>query len=244
MTKAPQVSLIGVLLIGVLCPAAGVSAGERPAIAAEIAKAYGFQSLGQVDAIRYTFNIDAPVLKLKFARSWVWEPRTDQVSYDGKDKAGNPVKVTYSRSQLAAQSATVKNEIEFAFLNDQYWLLLPFHLLWDEGAKVEDAGMHKLPRGKGTARRVVVTYPAQGGFTPGDVWELFVGSDNRIREIIYRRGGNAKPTLTSSWQDHKKAGPLLIALDHRGISKGKPSRVWFTNVAVKPAGSSSWVNAQ
>jgi hypothetical protein len=243
MTKARHVPVIGVLLIAVLCPVARVSAEQRPAIAVEIANAYGLQSLGQVDAIRYTFHLDAPGPGLKWSRSWVWEPNTDRVSYDGKDKAGNPVKVTYSRSQLATQSEMVKKEIEFAFLNDQYNLVFPFHLVWDTGAKVENIGMHKLPAGKGSARRVVVTYPAQGGFTPGDVWELFVGSDNRIREMIYRKGGDAKPTLTLSWQDHKKFGPLLIALDHRGKSKGKPARVWFTDVAVKLAGSNDWVTA-
>lgn len=242
MTKARQVPVIGLLLIGVLCPAAPVSADQPPAIAVQIADAYGLQSLGQVDAIRYTFHIDAPTLK--FSRSWVWEPNTGRVSYDGKDKAGNPVKVTYSRAQLATQSPLVKDEIEFAFLNDQYWLVLPFHLIWDTGAKVEDTGMHKLPAGKGSARRVVMTYPAQGGFTPGDVWELFVGSDNRIREIVYRRGGDAKPTVIAPWKDYRKAGPLLFSLDHPGTSKGKPARVWFTDVAVKLAGSSAWVNAQ
>ena len=242
MTKARHVPVFGVLLVAALCPVARASAEQRPAIADEIAKTYGFESLGQVDAIRYTFHIDAP--SLKFSRSWVWEPNTDRVSYEGKDKAGNPVKVAYSRSQLATQSAMVKDEIEFAFLNDQYWLLFPFHLVWDTGAKVEDAGMHKLPVGKSSARRVVVTYPAQGGFTPGDAWEIFVGSDNRIRELIYRKGGDAKPTVIAAWQDYERAGPLLFSLNHPGTSKGKPARVWFTDVAVRLVGSDAWVNAQ
>jgi hypothetical protein len=242
MTKAHHVPVIGVLLIGVLCPPARVSAQQRPAIADQIAKTYGLDSFGQIDAIRYTFNIDAGALKL--SRSWVWEPKTDRISYDGKDKAGNPVKVTYSRSQLASQSAVVKDEVDPGFQNDQYWLVFPFHLVWDASAKVEDTGMHKLPLGKGSARRVVVTYPAQGGYTPGDIWELFVGSDNRVREFIYRRGGDPKPTLRASWQDHKKAGPLLVSLDHPGIWQGKPARIFFSDVSVKLAGSNAWLKAQ
>src|SRR5712664_3055096 len=175
MTKA-SVPVIGVLLIGVLCPPASVSAQQRPAIVDQIAKTHGLDSFGQIDAIRYTFNIDAGPLKL--SRSWVWEPNTDQISYDGKDKAGNPVKVTYSRSQLASQSAVVKDEVDPGFQNDQYWLVFPFHLVWDASAKVEDTGMHKLPLGKGSARRVVVTYPAQGGYTPGDICFLYFCTDN------------------------------------------------------------------
>ena len=245
MTKASRLPVIGVLLIGVLGAPAPVSAQQRPAIADQIAKTYGFDSFGQIDAIRYTFNIDLAALKLKLSRSWVWEPKTDQISYEGKDKAGNPVKVTYSRSQLASQSPVVKEEVDPAFFNDQYWLLFPFHLVWDTGATVEDAGMQKLPLGKGSARKVAVKYPSGGGYTPGDTWELFVGTDGRIREMEFHHGGAAKPSVViATWADYKKAGPLLLSLDHRGTADGKPFRLFFSKVAVKLAGSSTWVNAQ
>jgi hypothetical protein len=242
MTKASRVPVIGVLLIGVLCPPAPVSAQQRPAIADQIAKTYGLDSFGQIDAIRYTFAIDAGALKL--SRSWVWEPKTDQISYDGKDKAGN-VKVTYSRSQVASQSAFVKDEVDPGFFNDQYWLLFPFHLVWDISATVQDAGMQKLPLGKGSAEKVAVKYPSNGGYTPGDTWELYVGTDGRIRQLVYHRGGPVKPSVViATWANYKKAGPLLLSLDHRGTADGKPFRLFFSDVAVKLVGSSTWVNAQ
>jgi len=243
MTKASRVPVIGVLLIGVLCPPARVSAQQRPAIADQIAKAHGLDSFGQIDAIRYTFNIDAGPLKI--SRSWVWEPKTDQITYDGPDKAGKPVKVTYSRSQIASQSEFVKNEVDPGFFNDQYNLLFPFHVVWDTSATVQDDGMQKLPLGKGSARRVVVKYPSDGGYTPGDTWGLYVGTDGRIRELHFQHGGPAKPTVfIAAFADYKKAGPLVVALDHRGKCDGKPCRVFFTNVAVKLAGSSTWLDAQ
>jgi len=244
MTKASRVPVIGVLLIGVLCPPAPVSAQQRPAIADQIAKTYGLDSFGQIDAIRYTFNIDLAALKLKFSHSWIWEPKTDRVSYEGKDKAGNPVKVTYSRSELSSQSAAVKDEVDPGFINDQYWLLFPFHLVWDTGATVEDAGMQKLPLGKGSARKVSVKY-SSGGYTPGDTWVLYVGTDGRIRELEFHHGGTAKPSLVlATWADYKKAGPLLVSLDHRGKADGKPFRLFFSNVAVKLAGSDTWMEAK
>jgi len=245
MTKASRVPLtIGVLVLGALCPAARVSAQQRPPIADQLAKTYGLDSFGQVEAIRYTFNIDLPALKLKLARSWVWEPKTDTVTYEGKDKAGNPVKVTYSRSQLASQSAQVKNEVDPGFTNDQYWLLFPFHLVWDAGATITDEGMQKLPLGKGTAHKVVAKY-AGGGYTPGDTWMLYVGKDNRIQQLEFHHGGDAKPSLViTTWAEYKKAGPLLFSLDHRGPADGKPFRLFFTNVAVKLSGSNDWVEAK
>jgi len=236
------VPLTRLLFLGALVLAAPLWAQTRPPISEQIAKTYGLDSFGQIERIRYTFNADSSEFKL--SRAWVWEPKTDQVSYEGKDKAGKPVKVTYLRSQLGSQVALVKDEIDPGFLNDQYWLLFPLHLSWDSSAQVEDKGMHKLPLGKGSARRVVVTYPSQGGYTPGDIWELFVGTDNRVQQFIYRRGGSAKPTVAASWQDYKRAGPLLLSLDHRGTFKGKPARFFFSDVSVKLAGSNAWVNAQ
>src|SRR5262249_24887358 len=67
--------------------------------------------------------------------TWEWQPKTDTVTYEGKDKQGKPMKVTYQRSQLDSQSDMVRNEIDPAFVNDQYWLFLPLHLAWD-GATV------------------------------------------------------------------------------------------------------------
>src|SRR5262249_30608209 len=130
-------------------------------------------------------------------------------------------------------------------MNDQYWLVFPFHACWDTGAHVEDTGMHKLPQGGGSAERIVVKYPSEGGYTPGDTWELFVGPDNRVKQFIYRRGGSQKPSLViASWVGYKKAGPLLFSTDHSGTADGKPLRLGFSNVAVKLAGSDAWVNAQ
>jgi hypothetical protein len=243
MKNATRFTMIQVLAIGVLFSAATSWAQARPPIADQIAKTYGLDSWGQIEAIRYTFNAEFPGVKA--SRSWVWEPKAGQVSYEGKDKAGKPVKITYLRSELGSQPAVVKDEIDPAFFNDQYWLLFPLHLSWDSGTKVGETGMHKLPLGKGSANRVVVNYPSAGGYTPGDTWELFVGANHRIQEFIYHRGGSKKPSVVMArWEDYKKAGPLLVSLDHRGTADGKPLRIFFTDVAVKVAGSKTWVKAQ
>ena len=219
---------------------AATSWAQKPPIVEQVAKAYGLDSFGQIEAIRYTFSI--PIFKL--TRTWTWEPKADRVTYEGKDKAGNPVKVTYVRSQLSSQPDNVKNEIDPGFVNDQYWLIFPFHAYWDGGATVEDAGMHKLPAGKGSARLVRVKY-AGGGYTPGDTWELYVGSDNRVEVLDFHHGGNVKPSVViATWAGYKKAGPLLISTDHRGTADGKPFSLTFTDVAVKLTGSDTWVNAK
>jgi hypothetical protein len=233
------------LVFGVLVLAASSWAQTRPPILEQIAKTYGLDSYGQIEAIRYTWNGEIPGV-FKLSHAWEWEPKTGKVSYEGKDKDGKPVKVSYLRSQLSSQPDAVKNEVEPAFVNDNYWLLFPLHAYWDTSATVTDEGMQKLPQGSGSAEKVVVKYPAEvGGYTPGDTWDLYVGKDKRVELLVYHRGGTKKPQLvTASWTGYKMAGPLLISTEHRGSADGKPLHISITGVAVKVAGSDKWMDAK
>ena len=244
MRNTRRFTMMCLLLCGVLILAATSWAQQRPPILEKIAKTYGLDSFGQIDAIRYTFNLQFPGVNV--SRSWVWEPKTNKVSYEGKDKDGKPVKVTYMRSELSSQPDAVKNDVDPGFINDNYWLLFPFHAYWDTSAAVTDGGMHKLPMGKGSAERVVVKYPSEaGGYTPGDTWELYVGPDNRVKEFIYHRGGPKKPSaVVATWAGYKKAGPLLISTDHHGTADGKPLHLFLSDVSVKLTGSDTWVDAK
>ncbi len=171
---------------------------------------------------------------------------TGKVSYEGKDKDGKPVKVSYLRSELSSQPDMVKNEVDPGFLNDNYWLLFPFHAYWDTTATVTDDGMKKLPAGSGSAELVSVKYGAElGGYTPGDTWDLYVGKDSRVEYLVFHHGGTKKPSLVNaSWTGYKKAGPLLISTEHRGSADGKPLHIFISDVAVKVTGSDTWMKAQ
>jgi hypothetical protein len=245
MTKSNRGAMVCLLVVGLLVLPGISRAQNRPPIVEQIAKAYGLDSFGQVEAIRYTFNLQIPGVNV--SRSWVWEPKTDKISYDGKDKDGKPAKVTFVQSELDGESAVVKDKIAWFFVNDNYWLVFPFHVYWDSpGAEVQEMGMKQLPLGKGSAKLVTVKYP-KAGYTPGDTWDLYVGSDNRIKEFVYHRGDPKSPVpgvVTVSWAGYKKAGPLLFSTDHRGTADGKPMRLYFSNVAVKLVGSNTWMNAK
>jgi len=226
-----------------LAVAATARAGEVPPAAQEMAKTYGLDSFGQIEAIRYTFNLEFP--GVKFVRSWEWEPKTGKITYDSKDKDGNPVHVTYLRSQLSSQPDIVKNVVDPAFFNDQYWLLIPSHAIWDTSATVTDDGMQKMSLTDGSLDRISVKYSGETGYTPGDTWELYVDADHRVEEMDYHRGGPKKPSLVIvSWAGYKKAGPLLFSTEHKGTADGAPLTQTFTDVAVKLTGSDNWTNAQ
>jgi len=239
LSRPAVVHLLAFSMLSILPAASG--AQQLPAVARQMAKTYGLDSFGRVEAIRYTFTI----VGLIPPRTWEWQPKTDTVSYEGKDKEGKPVKVTYKRSELGSQSDAVKNEIDPAFVNDQYWLLLPLHAAWD-GATVTDDGKHETPLRKTSAQRIVVKYAASG-YSPGDTWELYVGPDKRVEEITYHRAVPAPhlPNLVNAtWEGQKKAGPLLISTEHHGTADGNPFQLSLLDVAVKVQGSKDWMKAQ
>jgi hypothetical protein len=242
--SAPDVIRLSVFsMLLLMLAATSCSQKKHSPVAEQIAKTYGLDSFGQVDAIRYTFNLDFPLGKL--SRAWEWNTKTNTVSYEGKDKEGKPVKVTYQRSQLGSQSDVVKNEVDPGFINDSYWLLFPFHAYWDTDADVQDKGMQPLPSGNGSARLVSVKYSSEIGYTPGDTWNLYVGNDNRVEQLLFQHGGTKKPhVVIATWEGYKKAGPLLISTDHRGTADGGALHLFYSDVAVKLAGSDTWMNAE
>lgn len=244
MTKSSYGSMIRLLASAVLVFGTTSWAQTRPPIFEKVAKTCGLDSWDQIQALRYTWNIEYGAFNL--SRSWEWEPKTTQVTYEGKDKDGKPVKVTYMRSELSSQPDSVKNEVDPGFINDNYTFLFPLKAYWDTSPAVIDAGTFNVPVGSGTAELVAVKYPAEsGGYTPGDTWQLYVGKDYRVEYWVYLRGGAKKPSLLfATWGGYKKAGPLLVSTDRRGFGDGKPIRIFFTDVAVKVTGSDTWMKAQ
>ena len=226
------------LLLAAAAACSGVNSRAAKAdIRQKVAEAYGIQDFGQIEQIRYTFNVRLGDKNV--SRSWTWRPKLDEVIF----KAGSHAQpITYSRKKLSASAPDNLKKIDGWFINDNYWLLFPIHMAWDTQAQVEDAGRKDLPMGGGKARCLVVSYPPEGGYTPGDIYELFVNDRFQITQWIYRKGGSTVPTRVATWDDYRRVGPLLLALNHQGPDNN--FRVWFSEVAVKTAGSANWIKAE
>ncbi len=232
-----KISAFAVVLIGLAgMTIAGCASQARQAdgdTRLQIARHYGIDGFDQVEAIRFTFN--AQVGTKQVQRKWQWKPVTGEVSHWPASPAAAE---TFTHPLGAAASDARLRALDAKFVNDRYWLLFPLHLVWDQSAQVADRGRARRPVGSGEARRVEVRYPPSGGYTPGDVYELFIGTDGQIVAWVYRRDGSEKPTRMSTWEDHRRLGPLLIARDHRGPDG---FRVWFSDVALKIRGRPGWV---
>ena len=199
----------------------------------ELARRYGVESFDQVEILRFTFNAQVGTKTVR--RTWIWKPRTNTVTATAENDRPT---VTFTHPPASKNTNAEIRALDAQFVNDSYWLLFPLHLVWDQSATVEERGRTPRPLGTGQARMVEVGYPSSGGYTPGDVYELFIDRDGRIVEWVYRRGGDAQPTRMSTWEDHRRLGPLVVALDHHGPDG---FRVWFSDLALKRVGGEAWL---
>jgi hypothetical protein len=233
----PKALLITLLLLGLSACAGGGEhdKGTRQMTLRErIGNAYGVHYFSQVEQIQYMFNVKIGEKQVR--RFWVWEPKLDRVSFKGMDYREA---VTYHRHEINMSASSELKKIDAWFINDNYWLLFPFHIAWDADIKVEDVGRENLPIGDGQARSVVITFPATGGYTPGDVYQIFLDDNDRLIQWIYRRGGSEKSPRATTWENYRQAGPLVLSLNHQAADDN--FRVWFTAVGVKLAGVDSWM---
>src|ERR1700691_6722585 len=155
MKNARRLAMMGLLFCGVLALVPNSWAQQRAPILEKIAKTYGVDSWDQIQAIRYTWNGEITGL-FKAAHKWEWEPKTGKVSYEGTDKDGKPVNVSYVRTDLSSQSDAVKTQVDPSFVNDNYWVLFHFHAYWDKSAGAIDQGKFNLPVGPGMAELIPV----------------------------------------------------------------------------------------
>ena len=139
---------------------------------------------------------------------------------------------TYNPHALDASASDELKEADRKFVNDSYWLFFPFQVAWDDSVTLETIAPEDFTgdiRARGGLR---VSYPETGGYTPGDVYELYYDRDFLVSEWVFRKGGGETPTRITAWKSYEAIGPLALSLD-RPATDGSDFRIWFTDLAVK-----------
>ncbi len=192
-----------------------------PQIAQKIAKSNGFDNWDKISEIAFTFNVDRK--GNHFERSWVWNPKTKDILMIS-DKNDT---VSYNRTKM--DSLAIKTDA--AFINDKYWLLAPFQLLWDENLEYTTQETAVAPISKDTLGKLTIVYPNEGGYTPGDAYDFFYDKNHLIKEWNYRKGNTAEPSLSTTWEDYKNFNGIEIARMRRD-STGD-FKLYFTDISIK-----------
>jgi hypothetical protein len=217
------------LILATVCLGCGTATVAVPGddLAREVAEHHGFSQWDTVETLRWTFNAELPGVSVR--RVWEWQPASGQVTlYEASDD-DIETPLSFNHRSVQVDSPDEMRTADSWFINDRYWLVFPFHLIWDEGITLIDEGRQSLPIGEGNARCLSVIYADQGGYTPGDTYLLYLDGENSILEWTYNRGG-LTPPISFRWLERSQLGPLTIYLDHRreGLLD---ARVWFSDVS-------------
>ncbi len=108
--------------------------------------------------------------------------------------------------------------IDKKFINDQYWLIFPFHLGMDKETHIDiDSTLSPSPKNKEMLRKIRVIYMNSSGYTPKDSYELFVQPDGTIKEWTYYRT-NGKMGASFTWENNQRYLGILFSQKHRGLA--------------------------
>lgn len=188
----------------------------------KVAYAHGYEAWRNVNEIQFTFNVDRD--SSHFERNWTWRPKTNDVILKSKLQEGE---ISYNRNSLDS----ITTNADKGFINDKYWLLAPFNLIWDKGLTHTYIEKAEAPISKQEMKKLTIVYSNEGGYTPGDAYDFYFGDDFIIKEWVFREANSEKASLITTWEDYETFNGLKIAKTHqRDIGNWKLS---FTDISVK-----------
>ena len=200
----------------------GFSQTDGNALAQKVANAYGIKDFKKAKFMSFTFNVKRDTFP-STSRSWDWNMQQNIVTMTTPSQT-----VTYRRDTI--QSAAMKN-IDGKFINDQYWLLFPFHIAMDKGCTLTQKDNIKAPIGKANSTMLTVQYNNVDGYTPGDAYDLYIDKNYMVTEWVYRSKGVAKPSLNTRWENTLKNKGVKTATNFP--SEDGKFKIYFTGVSVK-----------
>ena len=200
----------------------GFSQTDGNALAQKVANAYGLKDFKKAKSMSFTFIVKRDTFPITY-RSWDWNMEQNIVTMTAPKQT-----VTYRRDTI--QSAAMKN-IDGKFINDQYWLLFPFHTVMDKGCTLTQKDNVKAPIGKANSTMLTVQYNNVDGYTPGDAYDLYIDKNYMVTEWVYRSKGVAKPSLNTRWENTLKNKGVKTATNFP--SEDGKFKIYFTGVSVK-----------
>ncbi|RNC91653.1 MAG: hypothetical protein ED555_00570 [Allomuricauda sp.] len=222
-------TLLMLLILGVACKEAKKETTNAEVttltVSEKIAMAHGYANWGTVEQLNFTFNVDRD--STHFERSWIWKPKTnDVISISGTDT------LAYNRN--AMDSAAYK--VNGGFVNDRYWLLAPFNLIWD-AQNIETT--HEIgstaPISGETMQKLTIVYGNEGGYTPGDAYDFYFKDDFLIKEWVFRKANQEEASMMTTWENYMVVDSLTLARDHKRPDSN--FNLYFSGVKINAEGN-------
>ncbi len=190
--------------------------GEEP-IATKVAYANGFQNFEDVEQLSFTFNVKVNDT-VRSQRAWKWFPVEDRVELTENGQTSSYI----NDGEFDEQEKTLDQK----FINDTYWLLFPFQLVWSE----YDLSHNRkaiAPISGEEMEMLSVSFANEGGYTPGDTYHIYL-KDDMIQEWTYESSNGRE--LSTTWEDYETFNGITIAKTHK--SQDGSFQLYFTDIEV------------
>lgn len=184
----------------------------------EVANANGFEEFENVKQINFTFNVRVNDT-VRTSRAWKWFPQEDKVELTENEQT---LSYLNDGDFTDAEKATDQK-----FINDTYWLLFPFQLVWSD-FNMEETETEEAPISKEQMKKLSINFENEGGYTPGDTYHIYFKDDNILKEWTYVSSNGR--TLSTTWEDYEDFGGLKIAKMHK--SEDGSFQLFFTDIEV------------
>lgn len=187
----------------------------------KVAKAHGFQNWKDVKELKFTFNVDRDTTH--FERTWTWNPKTNDII--AKSDKGT---ITYNWADMDS----IAYKTNGGFINDKFWLLAPYQLIWDaDNIKFEHMKSSEAPISQKRMQKLTIVYGNEGGYTPGDAYDFYFGDDFIIQEWVFRKSNQPEPSMITTFEDYKEMNGLKMATMHK-MGEGN-FKLYFTGIEVR-----------
>lgn len=177
-------------------------------IVSKIANTYGYDNWDNVEKVNFSFVVNPG--ENESSRSWEWNPKSGKVILNSKDN-----NISYQRGNIKEEYV----DTDRAFVNDSFWLLFPFHLVWDD-IEYEVVENSTSPINNKETTKLIVKYPDEGGYTPGDKYEVYINDDYQILEWTYHPKGKEEPALANTFEDLSNFDGIKVNMIHRNPDSG------------------------
>jgi len=194
---------------------------QEETILQKVADANGFQNWKHVEEIKFTFNVDRDTTH--FERDWTWKPKTNDIIATSAEGT-----ISYNWADMDS----IAYKTNGGFINDKFWLLAPYQLVWDaDNLNHTHTKEAEAPMSKKSMQKLTIVYGNEGGYTPGDAYDFYFSDDLIVQEWVFRKSNQAEPSMITSFEDYKMIEGLNLATMHK-MTEGN-FKLYFTGVAVK-----------
>ncbi len=186
----------------------------------KIAKAHGIEAFEKLKKISFTFNVKVDD-SIRTSRNWDWNIETDEIRLTQGD-----ISQTYTKTDTIPEE---NKEIDQKFINDTYWLLFPFQLIWSD-AKISAPEKISAPISNTEMQKMSVSYKSEGGYTPGDTYDIFYEDNFILKEWIYKSADGTRE-MPTTWENYKDFKGVKIAKSHK--SSDGNFELFFSKIEVE-----------